>query len=84
MLKPESNMEIPGETIAVAKAAFPKGNIYLALRDEIGTIFNDEQFTELYPNNGQPAESPARLALVTIMQYMENIPDRQAVDAVRG
>ena len=71
MLKPESNMEIPRETITVAKAAFPKGNIYLTLRDEIGTIFNDEQFAELYPNNGQPAESPARLALVTIMQYME-------------
>lgn len=84
MLKPESNMEIPRETITVAKAAFPKGNIYLTLRDEIGTIFNDEQFAELYPNNGQPAESPARLALVTIMQYMENIPDRQAADAVRG
>lgn len=84
MLKPESNLEIPEETRAVAKAAFPNGNIYLKLRDEIGSIFEDEQFGDLYPSTGQPAESPARLALVTLMQYMENIPDRQAADAVRG
>jgi transposase len=84
MLKPESNLSIPEETRTVAKAAFPKGNIYLKLRDEIGSIFEDEQFGDLYPSTGQPAESPARLALVTLMQYMENIPDRLAADAVRG
>jgi transposase len=38
----------------------------------------------LYSDTGQPAESPARLALATLMQYMENIPDRQAADAVWG
>lgn len=84
MLKAENFAIVPEETAKVAKAAFPKGNIYLALRDELGTIFSDEEFAELYPNLGQPAESPARLALVTLMQYMENLPDRQAADAVRS
>lgn len=84
MLRPEDDLAIPEETTNVARAAFPKGNIYLTLRDELGTIFTDEQFADLYPGMGQPAESPARLALVTLMQYMENIPDRQAADAVRG
>jgi transposase len=84
MLKPENNMEIPKETKVLAQAAFPNGNIYLTLRDEVGTIFKDEQFSGLYSDTGQPAESPAWLALVTLMQYMENIPDRQAADAVRG
>ena len=84
MLRPENSMEIPEETKAVAQAAFPNENIYLTLRDEVGTIFKDEQFSGLYSDTGQPAESPARLALVTLMQYMENIPDRQAADAVRG
>jgi transposase len=77
-------MEIPEETKAVAKEAFPKGNVYLALRDELGTIFEDEIFSDLYPSLGQPAESPARLAMVTLMQFMENLPDRQAAEAVRG
>jgi len=84
MLKPESILEIPEETKTVAKEAFPKGNTYLKLRDEIGPIFTDDNFKDLYPNIGQPAESPARLALVTIMQYMENLPDRQAAEAVRS
>jgi transposase len=39
MLKPKSSQEIPEETKAVAKEVFPKGNVYLTLRDELGTIF---------------------------------------------
>ena len=33
MLKPENDPQIPAETIKVAKAAFPNGNIYMSLRD---------------------------------------------------
>jgi len=84
MLKPESMLAIPEETKTVAKQAFPKGNIYLALRDKLGPIFEDELFGDLYPSLGQPAESPARLARVTLMQFMENLPDRQAAEAVRS
>lgn len=84
MLKPDSNLQIPEETIKVAKAAFPNGNIYLILRDTFGSIFEDKTFEGLYPTPGQPAESPGRLALVTIMQYLEDLSDRQAADAVRS
>ena len=84
MLKPKSILEIPEETMTIAKEAFPKGNILITLRDKIGTIFEDQLFDDLYPNLGQPAESPARLALVLLMQYMENLPDRQAAEAVRS
>jgi len=84
MLKPENNTQIPEETVKVAQAAFPNGNIYLALRDTLGPIFEDEQFKDLYPTLGQPAESPGRLALITIMQYLEDLSDRQAAEAVRS
>ncbi len=84
MLKPDNILKIPEETKEIAKKSFPKGNTYLKLRDELGPIFDDDIFTDLYPNLGQPAESPARLALVTIMQFMENLPDRQAAEAVRS
>lgn len=33
---------------------------------------------------GQPAQSPWRLALICIMQYIENLSDRQIAEAVRG
>ena len=84
MLKPENNFQIPDETVKVAKAAFPNGNIYLVLRDTLGTVFEDKMFEALYPSLGQPAESPGRLAVITILQYLENLTDRQAADAVRS
>jgi hypothetical protein len=56
-LKPESMNTVPEETARIARAAYPKGNIYLQLRDEFGTIYKDEQFVDLYPQRGQPAEA---------------------------
>lgn len=84
MLAPNYDDEIPDMTVEVAKAAFPKGNAVMKIRDELGSLFVDEEFATLYPTIGQPAASPARLALVTILQYMENLTDRAAADAVRG
>jgi transposase len=75
---------VPEETARVARAAYPKGNIYLQLRDALGTIYQDQSFAHLFPQNGRPVEAPWRLALITIMQFMEELPDRQAADAVRG
>lgn len=38
----------------------------------------------MYPGRGQPAYAPWRLALVTVFQFLENVTDRQAADAVRS
>lgn len=75
---------VPKETVRIAQAAFPKGNIYMKMRDELGSIYDNAQFADLFPRRGQAAESPWRLALVTIMQFAENLTDRQAADAVRS
>lgn len=83
-LHPEQIGEVPEETVRVAKACFPKGNRYLRLRDTLGTIFADHEFADLFPRRGQPAEAPWRLALVCLVQYMEELTDRQAADAVRS
>jgi transposase len=83
-LKPDPIGEVPEETARVAHAAFPKGNIYMRMRDEIGPIYEDEMFTPVYPKRGQPAETPWRLALTTVMQFVEGLTDRQAAEAVRG
>ena len=75
---------VPVQTEAVARAAFPHGNAYLLLRDRLGPLFDDAAFSDLYPAFGQPAYAPWRLALVTLMQFRENLSDRQAAEAVRA
>ena len=76
---------VPQTTAAMVKAAFPKGNLYVDLHTEFGAIYDDDQFADLYSKNrGRPVEvAPWRLALATVMQYMEGLTDRQAADAVR-
>jgi len=83
-LCPHALEPVPEETVRVARAAFPKGNPYLLLRDTLGTIFQDDDFTACFPLDGQPGLPPWRLALVTIMQFRENLADRQAAEAVRA
>jgi transposase len=68
----------------VARAIFRRGNPYLTLRDELGPIFRDTDFLSLYGHAGHPATSPALLALVTALQYMEHLTDDQAAEAVRS
>ena len=60
-LQAEEENRIPTLTIMVAQAAFPKGNPYMTMRDELGMLFKDEQFEELFSTRGQPAEAPWRL-----------------------
>jgi transposase len=75
---------IPDETIRVARAAFPRNNPYMRMRDELGALYRDAAFASLFPRRGQPAETPWRLALVLVFQYAEGLSDRQAADAVRA
>ncbi|HET6518887.1 MAG TPA: IS1182 family transposase [Geminicoccaceae bacterium] len=83
-LKPSAIEPVPEKTARIAKAAFRKGNPYLSLRDELGPIFADTDFVDLFPRRGQPGLPPWRLALVTLLQFRENLPDRQAAEAVRA
>jgi transposase len=84
-LRPQDFSRVPEDTNRVAREAFPNGNPYLTLRDELGVIYEDEMFAPLFASSrGRPAESPGRLALVTALQFAEDLSDCQAADAVRG
>ena len=74
---------IPDDTARVAKAAFPKGNLFMRMRDELGPLYVNPDFAHLFPSTGQSAQDPARLALITVMQFVDGLSDRQAADAVR-
>ncbi len=83
-LHPRPLFDVPEDTVRIAHAAFPKGNIYIRMRDQLGVFFTDKQFAPLFSTRGQPAFSPWRLALISIMQFAEDLSDRQAANAVRG
>jgi transposase len=76
--------EIPNETVRIAKAACPKGTLATRLREEFANLYEDADFVALYPRRGQPGLAPWRLALVTVLQFLEQLSDRQAADAVRA
>lgn len=84
-LHPQDFSRVPENTARVARAAFPNGNPYLTIHAELGVIYEDEMFAPLFASSrGRPAESPGRLALVTALQFAEDLSDRQAAEAVRG
>src|SRR5919202_5155705 len=83
-LHPHIIAPVPADTARVARAAFPKGHPSLTFREALGTIFQDEAFAALYAHAGQPGFTPWRLALVTLMQFRENLADRQVAEAVRA
>ena len=83
-LQPIVDYRVPTQTARVAKAAFPKGALCLQIYDQLGTIFHDQDFVDVFPRRGQPAKAAFRLALVTILQYVEGLSDRQAANAVRS
>ena len=83
-LKPSPINQIPEETIRVSKAVFPKGNRYILLRDTFGNLFEMADFQHLFSKEGKPAENPARLAVITILQFAEQLSDERAADAVRS
>ena len=49
---------VPADTVRVARAAFPKGNHLLCLRDELGTIYDDARFAALFPRLVGPRRRP--------------------------
>src|SRR5215217_2100460 len=83
-LHPEDPPSPPEETRRVARAAFPKGTLCLRIADALGPVYQDGQFAALFPRRGQPAAAPGRLALATVLQFAEDLSDREAADAVRG
>jgi transposase len=83
-MQPRPWPEVPADTARVAKSAFRKGTLAIRARDQLGSWCDDEAFAGAYGARGRPGISPAQLAMVTVLQFTENLTDRQAADAVRG
>jgi transposase len=82
-MRPRESVEIPEETARIVRAACPKGTRATRLRDALGPIFADEQFAGWFAAEGQAGVAPGILAMVCVLQSMEQMSDREAADAVR-
>ena len=75
--------EVPELTARMARASSRKGNLAMRIRDVLGQVYADEQFAEAFGVRGKPGISPAQLMIVTVLQFTEDLTDRQAAEAVR-
>ena len=83
-LRPHTLPPVPEATVAAVRAAVPTGHLSVALHAAFGTLYHDQLVAALYPPQGRPvAGSPWRLALVSVMQDIAGLTDRQAAAAVR-
>lgn len=82
-LPPPSPTTIPEDTVRLARTICPKGTLYMQIRDQFQTLYDDHAFAALFSHRGQPAEAPWRLALVCVFQFIEGLTDRQAAEAVQ-
>ncbi|RBQ13922.1 hypothetical protein DP939_43315 [Spongiactinospora rosea] len=68
----------------LAQALSPKGCLAMRVRDQLRMLFADEDFAFAFGRRGRPGMPPGQLALVSVMQFAENLTDRQAAHAVRS
>ena len=61
-VQPRPWPEVPEQTAAVARAAFPKGTLAMRVRDELPGLFADEEFVSAFGVRGKPGISPGQLA----------------------
>lgn len=53
------------------------------VRDRLDGLWRDEDFEARYPRDGRPGLSPAQLTTVCVLQFLCNLSDRKAAEAVR-
>lgn len=82
-MEPLPWLQVPALTARVARASFPKGNLAMRIRDVLGEVYSDTRFASAFAVAGRSAVSPAQLMMVTVLQFTENLTDRQAADAAR-
>ena len=74
--------EIPKETRRLVEPLLAADSVYRLVGNKIDQIVSDEDFLDMYADEGRPAVNPVVLALVSTFQFLEKLPDRAAAEAV--
>jgi transposase len=82
-IRPRLGVEVPEMTVRVARASNPAGTTAMWVRDRLDGLWEDEDFAGWYPRDGRPGISPAQLATVSVLQFLLDLSDRDAAEAVR-
>ena len=82
-IRPRLGVEVPELTARVARASNPAGTTAMWVRDRLDGLWADEDFAGWYPRDGRPGISPAQLATVSVLQFLLDLSDRDAAEAVR-
>lgn len=81
--QPGSRQPLPENTARAARSVFNVENLYLAIGDQLDALFDDLNLDDLDAFGEKRANALLTLGMVTIFQFAEWLPDRQAADAVR-
>jgi len=76
--------EIPEETAQLVEPLLGANDLYRFIGDNVGDFLKLSDFADLYSRLGRGAICPVILSLVTVFQYLENIPDREAAQWASG
>ena len=82
MMRPGKPIPIPADTAALGQMLLRETDPYRVIGEHLADLLDDTVFAALYPATGRIALAPSLLALVTIFQFLENLPDRDAAHAV--
>ena len=72
------NQEIPEDIAAVGRQLLEEFSPYRLVGDEVNDFLTLDDFSALYSAVGRGALCPVVLSLITVFQYLENLPDREA------
>jgi transposase len=81
-LHPRDLTQMPADIAALGQKLLAPTNPYRIIGEQLADILQDAQFAALYDPHGRAAISPGLLALVTLFQFLEDLPDREAAAAV--
>ena len=74
---------IPSDTVRASEAAFGKDHPYLRIGDRLSVIFSDVNLESMVSTDSQLAQSFWPYSLATVLQYWEDLTDRQMANATR-
>jgi hypothetical protein len=67
-------------TVSFCEGRLAPNSIYAVLHRECRTLFPDEMFADLFAGDGRRSVPPMIVAVVMVLQRLEGLSDREAVD----
>ena len=79
----DSNRELL-DAAALVGHLVPDGSVYAFLAEHRGRVFPDDMFADLFPSTrGRPSQPGDVVATVLVLQSLEGLSDRDAIQALR-